>query len=815
MTSYQRFLAKKTPLWTGEDAITGASLPSRLFDWQAAIVRWALKKGRAAIWADTGLGKTAMQLAWANAVAAHTGGKVLVLTPLAVGAQTVREAAKFGIDASLHRDGVDSAVTILNYERLHQVETSAFAGVVLDESSILKAYMGATKQRLIEAFKDAPYRLCCTATPAPNDHLELGNHAQFLGVMESHEMIMRWFINDSMVAGGYRLKPHGAAEFWRWVASWAVSLTSPTDLGFDGSAFVLPALHTHHLDVGYVDVAPTPGQLFANPRLSATDLHATMRATAHVRAQRVADLIAADPDEAWLVWAHTNYDAAALAALMPDIVDVRGSDSVERKQDAAEWFVGDKCVCNWPMFGVKLTAWRNDFTSTIATPHGESGDCSVPPAIPESDSSLTVQNDSNGPPCICGHKSGRRYLLCKPSAFGFGMNWQHCARVVFLGVSYSFEQFYQAIRRTWRFGQTRPVEAYIVSATNEYAIVNTLTEKEAAHRTLKAEMLTASRASGVVETSSAPSLVMRESQTLRGQTWELTVGDCVPAVEALTPSSVQLSVFSPPFSNLYIYSDAIQDMGNSTDHREFFEHFGFLASALLRATALGRLCAIHCKDLPLYKGRDGAAGLFDFPGAIIAAMSAAGWTYHSRVTIWKDPVIEMQRTKNHGLLYKQLRKDSSASRMGMADFVVAFRKWPAISTNEPFPDPVPHDRADFPLERWQAWASPVWSDIRQTNVLKYTQARAEDDERHICPLQLDVIERCIELWSNPGDLVCSPFAGIGSEGYEAIRLGRRFVGMELKPEYAAVAAKNLALAETLMPQGQLFTDEIESVASLG
>lgn len=287
-----------------------------------------------------------------------------------------------------------------------------------------------------------------------------------------------------------------------------------------------------------------------------------------------------------------------------------------------------------------------------------------------------------------------------------------------------------------------------------------------------------------------------------GADWELYHGDCVRVVSTLPDESIGLSVFSPPFSNLYIYSDYVEDMGNCANHDEFFAQFGYLIEQLYRVTLPGRLCAVHCKDLPLYKGRDGAAGLFDFPARTTAAFEAHGWTFHSRVTIWKDPVIEMQRTKNHGLLYKQLRKDSCASRMGMADYVLAFRKWGAA--DQEFPSPVEHTKEDFDLDQWQRWASPVWMDIRQTNVLQYRDAKDDEDERHICPLQLDVIERCITLWSNRGDVVLSPFAGIGSEGYMAVKMGRRFIGVELKDSYVEVARRNLDAADLEMRQRELF-----------
>lgn len=289
----------------------------------------------------------------------------------------------------------------------------------------------------------------------------------------------------------------------------------------------------------------------------------------------------------------------------------------------------------------------------------------------------------------------------------------------------------------------------------------------------------------------------------QGNDWTLYHGDCVHIVNGLNAESVGLSVFSPPFSNLYIYSDYIEDMGNCATNDEFFNQFDFLIRGIYRATKRGRICAVHCKDLPTYKGRDGSAGLFDFAGECIRRFIAEGWAFHSRVTIWKDPVIEMQRTKNHGLLYKELRKNSCASRMGMADYVIAFRKWDD-HTDAEWPDPVNHTKDEFPLDQWQQWASPVWSDIRQTNVLQYRDAKDDEDERHICPLQLDVIERCITLWSNPGDLVLSPFSGIGSEGYQALKMRRKFIGAELKDSYFEVACRNLKAAEELKNQGQLF-----------
>ena len=287
---------------------------------------------------------------------------------------------------------------------------------------------------------------------------------------------------------------------------------------------------------------------------------------------------------------------------------------------------------------------------------------------------------------------------------------------------------------------------------------------------------------------------MRVREQSEGEGWVLYNGDCVDVVRGLPDASVHLSVFSPPFSGLYIYSADARDMGNCADDAEFFKHFEYLIPELHRVTVPGRLCAVHCKQLVNYRGRDGMAGLRDFRGDIIRAFSAHGWAYHSEVCIWKDPVIEMQRTKAHGLLYKQLRADSSFSRQGMAEYLLVFRRWPRDEAEGARVEPVTHTSAGFPLEMWQRYASPVWMDIRQTHVLNVQQARADRDEKHICPLQLDVIERAVRLWTNPGDVVLSPFAGIGSEGHVALQEGRRFVGAELKASYYRQAAANLRAA---------------------
>lgn len=277
-----------------------------------------------------------------------------------------------------------------------------------------------------------------------------------------------------------------------------------------------------------------------------------------------------------------------------------------------------------------------------------------------------------------------------------------------------------------------------------------------------------------------------------GSAWALYHGDAVDVTRQLPEGSVDFVLYSPPFSNLYTYSSSPYDMGNCVDDAEFLRQYAFLVAESYRVLKPGRLAAVHCKDLVNYKGRDGMAGLRDFPGDVIRTHLAAGFAYHSRVTIWKCPVTEMQRTKAHGLLYKQLRKDSTFSRQGMAEYMVIFRKWAAEGDEI---SPVTHTVDDFPLDQWQEWASPVWMNVDHMDVLNVQKARENADEKHICPLALPIIERSVALWSNPGDVVLSPFAGIGSEGVGALRSQRRFVGVELKESYWRDACRNLETTE--------------------
>lgn len=784
---YQAFLQSKRQVVTAHGiTVAPEAINPKLFDWQASVVRWALHLGRAALFEECGLGKTAQQLEWAKWVALHTELPVLILAPLAVAPQTVREGEKFGIEAIFVQSADEmqpaldreKMIFISNYDSLHKFDDVTFGGVVLDESSILKNLGGKTFWRLVRRFEHTPFKLCCTATPAPNDYVEFSNHSTFLGIMHFKEVLARWFMGDSKLARSAVLKKHAEADWWRWLTSWAVSLSKPADLGaqYDMPGFELPPLemHEHLLNAAQVSIerAQREGMLFPDTNPNSTTLHRVKRESLGDRVAKAVELVESLPaDETCVIWCDTNYEADALMKALPDAVEVRGSHSPERKEEM-------------------LLSFSN----------GEA-----------------------------------RLLITKPDIAGFGLNWQHCSNMVFVGVSFSFEKTYQALRRSYRFGQTKPVHAHLIYAETEGNVMTILKQKQKAFAEMQERMNAAMAEHGLFRDEQNIALTKPERDVAHGGSWTMHLGDAVTVMAEMPDNSVDFCVHSPPFSSLYIYSDSEADLGNSADNEEFFVHYDYVIRELFRITTPGRLCAVHCKDLPKFKNRDGAMGLYDFPGDIRAHFEANGWVFHSRVTIWKDPVIEMERTNNHGLLHKNFIDHAEVSRQGMADYLLVFRKWSDDEDMKANGKPVqqrrragdyigtepPHawemrpgrrsSEYNYSLAVWQRYASPVWFDIDQTNVLNYQVAKDARDEKHICPLQLDVIARSIDLWTNPGDVVFTPFAGIGSELHEAVKMGRRGVGVELKRSYWNIACRYLVQLEEelarptlwdLLPEGE-------------
>lgn len=442
LAGYHDLIARKRVAFRPHGLTEVPALHGDMFPHQRSSTEFALRAGCAALFLGTGLGKSLCALEFGRVVVKHTGKPVLMLAPLAVGQQHAREAERFGIDAQVVRSSEEMGarrVYITNYERLDAFDVSKFGGVVLDESSILKNFTGKTTRKLTSAFAQTPFRLACSATPAPNDHTELGQHAAFLGVMDSPEMLSRWFIADQAQMGRYRLKRAAVNSFWEWVASWARCATKPSDLGFSDDGFVLPPLEVvdHHVET---DRSIDPGaerdgqaRLFRIPETSATSIHYEKRLSLETRAECVAAVVAAEPDESWIVWVDTDYEADAVMARLPGAVEVRGSQSPEEKER-------------------RLVAFSEGRSKIIVT---------------------------------------------KPKLAGFGLNWQHCARQCFAGLSFSFESYHQAVRRSWRFGQTRSVRVHVVCADTEAAIKSVIDRKADDHDAMGRAMAAAMRRASI------------------------------------------------------------------------------------------------------------------------------------------------------------------------------------------------------------------------------------------------------------------------------------------------------------------------------
>ena len=721
---YQSFLHGKVKRHSesGFD-VSDDSLNRSLKDFQRHIVKRALKAGRHALFTDTGTGKTFMQLEWGAVVSEYTNNPVLLLAPLAVTGQTLLEAEKWGAIAGEWDKANHNGIHVANYEQIGNIDCSKYSGVILDESSILKNFEGATRNKIIDTFQHTMYKLACTATPAPNDYMELGNHAEFLNVMSRSQMLAMFFVHDGGDTAKWRVKKHAIKEFWAWVNSWASMMMKPSDLGFSDEGYDLPPLTIKEHIV--TTVKRDNGRLFNDDAVSATTFNQELRNTSKERIELAAQL-ANETNDQVIVWVKHNAESDLACKLIPGAVSVSGSEDPEIKK---EKLLG---------FG------QNEF----------------------------------------------RVMVTKMKIASQGMNYQSCHRQIVASPDFSFEGLYQAIRRSYRYGQKSEVTVDIIAADTMGNIMNALNEKEREFKKMQEEMRIAGAFTG--------SKMLKQSEyaeDVESDDYRIMRGDCVQMIKRIPDASVGFSVFSPPFADLYTYSDHIEDMGNSHDYSEFVQHFGYLVKELKRVIIPGRNIAVHCMDLPIQKGKEGYIGLRDFSGTILKAFEAAGFIYHCRVTIWKNPVTEMQRTKALGLLHKQLKKDSAMSRVGSADYLLVFRD------DRESAKPI---RQDVPVGVWQEWASPVWMDVCQSDTLQRESARDENDEKHICPLQLSVIERAIALWSNDGDTVFTPFMGIGSEVYQAIKMNRIGIGIELKESYFDQAAKNCENASKSKMQIGLF-----------
>jgi len=708
--------------------ISENSLNKNLFDFQKYIVKKSLKNGKYAIFADCGLGKTIMQLEWANQVVKKTKKPVLILAPLAVSGQTIKEGIKFGIEIEKYKNQTNKGIYITNYEQLDNIDCDIFSGIVLDESSILKNFTGKYKNLIIEKFKHTPYKLACTATPSPNDLNEIGNHSEFLDILDSQDMRSKWFVRDEGM-NNYRLKGHAKKDFYSWISSWATMICKPSDIGFNSDGYSLPKLNQIEHEVK--TELKNNGLLFNESAVNATNFNKELRETKEKRLQKVIDICNETKGQI-LIWVKQNEEGEWLRKNLENCKEVKGSDTNDYKEKTLLGFA------------------NNEF----------------------------------------------RILITKAKIAQFGMNFQNCNTQIFPSIDFSFEAYYQQIRRSYRYGQKNEVNIHIIKTDTMENVIKSIEKKERQFLEMQQEM------NKNINEQKYGLLNEYERKEFKNEDVLLIKGDSCIEIKTIPDNSVDLIIFSPPFSSLFTYSNYIHDMGNNENHEEFFKQYSYLLKDLYRILKPGRLMCCHTKDLAVYKNSSGYTGMYDFTGEHTKAVLNEQFKLHSKITIWCDPILEMQRTKTQRLLYKTVTSDSTYSGIGMAEYITIFRKWDGVEAEW---EPVKNlTKQNFPLSTWQRWASPVWMDIKRTDVLNGKEGTALGDEKHIAPLQLEVIHRLVNLYSNEGEVVFTPFLGIGSEIYKAVQNGRKGIGIELKDSYFETACKNITNAMSKKLQLSLF-----------
>jgi DNA modification methylase len=742
-----------------------------LFDYQAWTVKMALDRQRFAIFAMTGMGKTAMQLEWARHVSVH--GRVLIIAPLNICQQTIAECVRWYGDSFVLRDCTDrtdlnkwlidgEGVAITNYEKLDDChEALPVVGMVLDESSVLKASMGVRRTALIAAARGLRWKLCCSATPAPNDRLEYAEHAYFLDVVRStREFLAAFFVNRD---GEWQLKRHGEKAFYRHLASWSVFMRDPRAYGFDDHTMDLPELNVIYESVPLTDeqmsrarqwesgqqpslFGATPGGITSRTKVLQIAngfelVNGKPVSFASNKPATVAE-IANDryPDERVIVWTNYDEEAAQLGRLIPDATVLSGKTPIKERTRVLDEFADG---------------------------------------------------------------SGSRVLIAKVAMFSFGLNLQHCRVMVFSSMTDSFERWFQAIRRCHRYGQDKPVQVHVPLTELDRAICENVLSKESVFladaAAQESEFVAVLRPRDSTERRRLMVVPESEIDRAEGDRWTMIHGDCIAHMPTMDSHSMDMSVFSPPFANLFTYSSAAGDMGNVRSDPEYRLQWDFFVDELIRVMKPGRVVAVHTMDVIRFAGQHGYRHTYDYPSDLRVSMERAGFIYRARIAIDKDPQQQATRTKDQNLLFVTLKRNALDSHPQASECLLIFTC--------PGEAEVPVIADDVSNQEWIEWAHHVWYGIRSTNVLNSALGKEHDDERHICPLQLDLIERTVRLWTNKGETVFSPFAGIGSEGYKSVLLGRSFYGVELKRSYYETAQRFLAEAEMAATAPRIFEVE--------
>lgn len=781
---------------------------------QAAIVRWAVEGGRRAIFAAFGLGKSVIQLEVLRLITERTGGPALIICPLGVRQEFMRDARMLGCTATFIRSADEitgPGIYLTNYETVRdgKLDPNLFGAVSLDEASVLRSYGSKTYQTFLTLFDGVRYRFVATATPSPNRHKELIHYAGFLGIMDTGQALTRFFQRDSTQANNLTLYPHKEREFWLWLNTWAVFLQKPSDLGYDDTGYDLPPIEVvyHEVSVDHFKnvTADRDGQnhLFKGSALGVSDAAREKRDTLPARVEKMAEIVNAAPDDHFILWHDLEDERRAIKAAIPEAVEIFGSLDLDIREQRII-----------------------DFSD--------------------------------------GHS---RLLATKPELSGSGCNFQrHCHRAVFVGVGFKFNDFIQAIHRVQRFQQQHPVRIDIIHAESEREVVETLKRKWAQHRELTANMSAIIKEHGLNQQSISDALTRSmgiERIEASGDSWLVANNDCVPETRSMDTDSVDLIVTSIPFSNHYEYTPSYNDFGHTDNNDHFWAQMDYLTPELLRVLRPGRVYACHVKDRILFGNVTGAGIPTVSPFHAEALMHGLkhGFDYMGMITVVTDVVRENNQTYRLG--WTENSKDSTKMGVGSPEYILLFHK-PQTDRSRGYADvPVTKDKAVYSRARWQVdahafWRSSgnrnltpdelaelpveqrsrmfteqtlrevydyeshikvgealdgkgalpstfmslapgshhpeVWHDVNRMLTLNGEQTRRAQ-AMHVCPLQFDIVDRLIGRFSNPDELVYDPFGGLFTVAVRALRAGRRGRAVELNPGYFLDGVKYLQAEE--------------------
>lgn len=806
MKPYSEFLEEKDKDDKGAGfEVPRESLNPMLFEWQKDIVEWMLRKGRVLIGLNCGLGKGPIQLEGLKLVNERENKPTIMFAPPGVKTQfKAIEAPKFGYDINVVDEDEDiiNGINITNYERLMKKETikeyekeiyfkfwfhcqpveikrtddtiqverfrfdpRQFGAVALDEASILKHYGAKTRERLTRFAENIPFRICATATPAPNDIYELGSYAEFLGIMKSRQIKAKYFIQDGNTSTKFRLMKPAIKKWWEFVSKWAIIINSPSDLGYSNEGFDLPEFKI----VNHVlkDNQPSPGMLIPMPAKTLPETERIKKKTIKERMNKVAEIASADNDHK-LIFIRRNEEGILLNKLIPDSVEVAGRHSDEVREDR-----------------------------------------------------------------LIGFAQGKyKHLITKPGIGGFGLNLQqYCHRIISGNVNYSNEERYQYERRVYRFGQEKDVQHDIVTMDTEDNILFKLREKEEKMEQSAIEVIKNMNIHDLnKQQKTRKDKTGYEENEHISEYWKVLLGDSCTRVNELEDYSLDTIITSVPFPAMYAYTNFDEDIGNYETAEDLCKHLKYVFAGLLPKMKPGAMAHIHIAQGVAFQNRHGYQGLWDFRGPLVKMMQDIGWEFYSEITVEKDPQTQAARNHSLPLMQKTVFTDAASLGASVPDYLILFKvpgekeKVTALLS-----DPTIQGKYNSPdgwitMDMWINWASNVWlmyrkgmkwwEGINVTRVLGallnnktgerngfgIRSARDEEEEKHLCELQLDIIERCVAIHTKPGDLVCDPFSGIGSVGFQSLLMGRRYVGIELKKSYWLTSIKNLEYCEHKIKQ---------------